>query len=691
MKRFANRKPCASTGSDPSGRRPATGSDATPRTPAGGLHLAAAASLALLAVVVGSRRIASHDFWWQLATGRWVLEHGFPRTDVFSFVAGERAWIEPRWLYCVGLRMLVDAAGPAAAVLAKTGLFVATIAVGAAACIRRRTVAAALVAALLVILAASFRLAVRPEALSWLFLVLFVAVIHRERRRGGRATLALPLVQVAWTNTHTLFVLGPVVAGAWVATEAVALAGFGEPSRDRARRAVLVLLLVGLACLVNPWGLDGALFPLGLFEQLSETAYSTEIGELRSPFSVAVAGPSIPAYVALLALVAAALLLAHRRLDPFLTLLVAAFAFLSLRAVRNVPLFALVALPFLVHHAGRIRLGSGERSRRSCARAGRVAAFAVLFASAVASFLAATDRMIAAENHRFGVSVQDGRFPIAAADHLEERGVAGERVFCYLTEGSHLLYRGFSVYFDPRLEVYGEAHLEEYRRAGASVEAFERSYERYRFPLVVLATGSEKIAFARELAASGRWRFVWLDERAFVLAREGALPALEGMDLEADAARFESRFRRRLPPVERAPAWYERRRPAAPYARLGAALVELAAPGLAEPFLRDALVLDPRSFAALSGLGFIAHGRGDDAEAIDRFERAREVAPDEAARSAVEERLWVVRARASFERGDLDAAIESLERAAEISGDRSYGPRIEALRAEARRGAGDDG
>ncbi|HXW13001.1 MAG TPA: hypothetical protein VEN79_00700, partial [Terriglobia bacterium] len=54
-------------------------------------------ALALLyAVVAGLRTVADFDLGWQLATGRYVLQHRqIPYADVFSYTIPGKEWIYP--------------------------------------------------------------------------------------------------------------------------------------------------------------------------------------------------------------------------------------------------------------------------------------------------------------------------------------------------------------------------------------------------------------------------------------------------------------------------------------------------------------------------------------------------------------------------------------------------------------------
>src|SRR5439155_9435559 len=88
------------------------------------------------------------------------------------------------------------------------------------------------------------------------------------------------LVQVAWVNTQGLFVLGPVLFAAAVVDAALRPGAFA-PSRKGWWRVVAVsFALTGLACVVNPYGLTGALYPLQLARTMGNTVFSHSIAEL---------------------------------------------------------------------------------------------------------------------------------------------------------------------------------------------------------------------------------------------------------------------------------------------------------------------------------------------------------------------------------------------------------------------------
>ena len=107
------------------------------------------------------------------------------------------------------------------------------------------------------------RMYVRPETFTLLYLSIFLAVLTRIDRTP-RLAFVLPFVQVAWVNTQGLFVFGPIL-WAFALLDAAARPGAFAASRARFWRSTsAAAMLTVISCLLNPYGLRGALYPLEL-------------------------------------------------------------------------------------------------------------------------------------------------------------------------------------------------------------------------------------------------------------------------------------------------------------------------------------------------------------------------------------------------------------------------------------------
>jgi hypothetical protein len=248
--------------------------------------------------------IRSYDFFWHLATGRWIAEHhALPLTDPFAVASDRVPWINGEWLFELLLHPLYAMAG-AAGVSIVRALVVALVFTLAA---RDET---SIVAAAVAFAGANAFLDVRPSLLAPLFIVLLL------RRQSW---IAIAVITVLWINIHPSALLAPVI---------VALL-----TRDWKKT-----LLAAAALLVNPFGWRAVAAPIML------SAFAGGGAFVNTEWL-----PSSPRLFPLLyaTIVLGVLLFVRERRDIGRMLLFALFALLAIRHVRHQPLY-FAALPMLL-------------------------------------------------------------------------------------------------------------------------------------------------------------------------------------------------------------------------------------------------------------------------------------------------------------------------------------------------------
>ena len=246
------------------------------------------------AFLLGVQVLSEADFWWHLRSGQWILEHKrVPILDPFTFGSAGRAWVDLHWGFQVILALAFGAGGVAGTILMTATLCAATLMVVLTLRDRRWPSPLVAVCWLPALLIMSSRFVPRPEILSLLWLALYLTILLRADTMPALAWI-LPLIQALWVNTHGLFVLGPIVLAAYLTDGLARTKGWvGEaPEGDRPgwKRWWLHLggatVMVAVACLANPYGLRGVLFPLGLFPKITHwggiyKSYILEFGDLR--------------------------------------------------------------------------------------------------------------------------------------------------------------------------------------------------------------------------------------------------------------------------------------------------------------------------------------------------------------------------------------------------------------------------
>ena len=249
--------------------------------------------LAAAAFALGCQELRAMDVWWHVRAGQWVMAHRQVLTlDPFSYASADRPWIDVQWLFQVILAAAHGAGGVPGIILLTAGMCAAISLVGSTArdCRWPSWVGAACWLPALALL--SGRFPPRPEIFSLLGVAAYLAVLLRANDNPAWVW-ALPLIQVVWVNTHALFVLGPIILGLYVIDRVASVrpcgvVGPGKPADGpaRGRRWLHIggaTVAVALACLANPYGLRGTLFPLELYPKISAWGglYKSHIEEFR--------------------------------------------------------------------------------------------------------------------------------------------------------------------------------------------------------------------------------------------------------------------------------------------------------------------------------------------------------------------------------------------------------------------------
>ncbi len=211
------------------------------------------AAIALIyAFLAGLRTIKDYDVFWQMATGRWVVQHHqVPSVDVLSYTAAGTEWIYP-----VGSGVIFYGAY----LLGGYGLLSwigALASCGTLALLLRRGSAVAAAIAILAVPEIAWRTAPRSDLFTIVLFAAFLSLLWENYQTGRARLWLLPLLMAAWVNLHLGFVSGLGLMGAYVGLEVLEMlfsANQRQAATERLRRAAPWLVAAGFATLLNPWG-----------------------------------------------------------------------------------------------------------------------------------------------------------------------------------------------------------------------------------------------------------------------------------------------------------------------------------------------------------------------------------------------------------------------------------------------------
>ncbi len=474
--------------------------------------------IALCFIAFAIHHIVAYDFFWQLKTGQLVRQAGFPATDPFSYAFQGRVWTEVRWGYCVVISLIYDWFGIDYLIVAK----VAFLSV-AGFCLwqfgRREARWAVNLALLSALIMMHQRLMIRPELVTYVLLPVYLLLIRRFQTEGKfHWLIPLPVLQILWVNSHTLYILGPVVLWLFAGSEIIdkmmgRKQADGGTSSAYIKWLVITAIAASLACLINPYGVDGALFAFELFREMqADNALSSLITELRSPLLSPSFGVPFVSYCIIILISAYGFVLRRRSLELGWFLLWAAFLYLSAVSERNSALFGIAACASIMINYGSLSV----KPNVIWAARGVCALFAVIMIPLIVSnyYYRSID-----PDRKFGFGVAERRFPIRAMEFVEEQGLP-KPVITNLAESSYPLFKEGpqSVYVDGRLEVYGSSNIVESVKTYSTGEGLLDTVNRLNV-FTLIAHIENDVVLLQRLINDPTWAAVYYDDAHIIFVR----------------------------------------------------------------------------------------------------------------------------------------------------------------------------
>ncbi len=623
------------------------------------------ARLALLALalcyaaIAGLRTVSDFDLGWQLATGRYVVQHRqVPSTDVFSYTAKGREWIYPPFsgvlfyaAYLLGgfsaLSWLSAAAciGTVALVLRNGGVLTAALAV-------------------LAVPAIAYRTAPVSDMFTTVLFAAGLSLLWQYRRSSKGPLWLLPACLVLWVNLHLGFIAGLALVMAYAGGELL-------DSLHRERRVIVLARLrraapwLAAACVVtllNPWG--PRIYLAIIRQGRVMEAFGDFVGYWsRVPLSAASLQEALAwrspesSYWWILAAAGVALAVALRRSEPGAALLLAGAALLSLRYLRFQALFAIVSVvvagSLLDEYFSGTALTEPRRKKQAVACLVLAAAFCWLVGIRVSDLVSNRYYLSAGDASVFGAGTS-WWFPSRAAGFLLRERLPG-RVFNDYNVGGYLTWSigpQYEVYLDGRAVPFGGDLFFKHRalmQQPPDSPEWQRQADLFGFNTLIFSVaryGGLGSIPLRQFCQSRQWRPVYLDEVAVVFLRN--LPQNAGwigrLQIDCETVPF-------APPATAGRADLFNF-----YANAGSVLYMLSRDAESREYLERARRLFPYDPNLYLAKGQLLQANGQMAEAAEEYATSVRVKETDAG--------WYALGRAQVAQGKYAEAVHSIRRAA---------------------------
>jgi hypothetical protein len=189
------------------------------------------------------------DTAWLIKTGQYIIDHGLPATDPFSWTCHDRPIVIYQWLFAVLLGLLFQQGG-----LWLVGL-ATCIAVGLLyiwylpAAMMRQGVKSVYAFGLLSLVCSPVWFWARPQLASFILIPIFTVILELTRHDGKQKWLwCLPLLMVLWANLHSFWFIGLAMVAAYL------LEAILQRTTANSKALLIALCCCLTAVLINPYG-----------------------------------------------------------------------------------------------------------------------------------------------------------------------------------------------------------------------------------------------------------------------------------------------------------------------------------------------------------------------------------------------------------------------------------------------------
>ena len=466
--------------------------------------------LALMAVLLPAAAsllaaVLTEDIAYHLRSGALMLESGSVLDeDLFTFTAFGEPWLNQQWAASVVFAAIYDAAGWLGLLVLRAVLIGVAFGLVYLAC--RATAASRMVSSLVTLgafVVAATNLALRAQLFGIVFFAAVLSILAWRRKHPWLLVL-IPLLMVAWANTHGSFFIGWAAIGV----------AFLEDLRDRRRLAAatfVVGVLSVLATLVNPWGLEMWTY---VVELSSSPVIAALVAEWQAPTLESATGFF---FFASVALVAGLLLYRGRVISWVQVLWLGGLILLSLMASRSVVWWALGAAPIVAILLGGLeirghRVGDPAYDEPSGVGYTAIAGLLVVLTLAVVPFYRPSDPL-------YGPDGIVQHAPRGVTEALAAAVGPDDRLYAAQRWGSWLEFAlpGVPVMVDTRIELLGSEIWADYLDVAGGRADWPQILERWDVSLVAVeAENDELLPF---IAADGGWVLLHEDDEGAVYRR----------------------------------------------------------------------------------------------------------------------------------------------------------------------------
>lgn len=494
------------------------------------------ALLLIFIIVTATFTINDPDTMNYLAVGKYIMEHGFPHTNVFSFTIPDYNMPIPEWLAEIVVYLVYAIGKWNAMVALQIALNLAIFLIIFKICREEKynffTIIACMTVAVII---ATERFMLRSELFGLLCGVLMLYLLFRNRRTETKLIyLAIP-IQLLWVNFHGSFPLGFILISAFIFAPIIKTIWQKyyenrqtEFFSKKTKTLVIVLLLCVLVSFFNHDGIQGFFWP---FKMMTEDMkfLATQNLEFQSPFlegettKLALRTYKIFLFVSIIIF-----LLNGFKVQLIHLFLFIPFAYLSVQSLRHISLFAIFATTIIPPYLDNLWLNIKKTFPSFAQKWQKIdknkysQISAAIILSLIISYLiyqTATNKLYFSDqrSRRFGFGVSELVYPEAAVDFIKKNNISGNGFNDY-SIGTYLNWQLWPLkktFIDGH--TFSPALFNYYQSVVSNPDVFKEAMEKYQINYALVDHSyTSNMTLVKRFYSDDKWMPIYFDELSII-------------------------------------------------------------------------------------------------------------------------------------------------------------------------------
>jgi hypothetical protein len=355
----------------------------------------------------------------------------------------------------------------------------------------------------------------RPHVFTFLFLALWTPGLLQLSKGEKKTIWQFPLIMLIWANTHGAFIAGFLVWGAIVAGWVWEHRASIKAEKTLLYKLILTGVVAFLATFFNPAGWKLWATSIGYITNRYLTQFTQEYRSLDFH--------NINAWPFLIFVAVSFIILTRswKKLPLSESFLLASWFPLALYSGRNMPLFAIIAVPIMAGYSvPRVSAISFLKNLVTPIKNLEIHLKGFLWSFIVVL----TIFLLLFSGHKLdypreGYNFNSSEFPVAAVAWLENNPQNGN-MFNFCRWGGYLLYRQWpqqNVFIDGQTDFYGETLTRQYEQVISAQEGWKEILDSYQVQWMIIPPGT---SLALKLYTESEWVPLYQDTTTVIFRHQ---------------------------------------------------------------------------------------------------------------------------------------------------------------------------